>query len=110
MLAYAAIAVELVEGARAEDLLRDIRTWLALERSLEILGEAAGKIPESVRARYPDLAWAQMTALRKRLAHAYFGTDHAVLHRIASELLPPMLPHLHEMVAQEGADRPSSSA
>jgi uncharacterized protein with HEPN domain len=60
-----------------------------------------------VRARYPDLAWAQMTAVRNRLAHAYFGTDHAVLHRIASELLPAMLPRLHEIAAQEGADRQS---
>ena len=107
MLTYAAIAVELVEGMSAKELLRDTRTRLALERSLEILGEAAGKVPEAVRARYPDLAWAQMAAVRNRLAHAYFGTDHAVLHRIASELLPAMLPRPREIAAQDGADRPS---
>jgi uncharacterized protein with HEPN domain len=48
-----------------------------------------------------------MAAVRNRLAHAYFGTDHAVLHRIASELLPAMLPRPREIAAQEGADRPS---
>jgi uncharacterized protein with HEPN domain len=71
------------------------------------LGEAAGKIPETVRARYPDVAWVQMTAVRNRLAHACFGTDHAVLHKFASELLPAMLPRLREIAAREGADRPS---
>ena len=108
MLAHAEIAVELVVGLSAEDLRRDVRTRLALERALEIVGEAAGKVPNTVRARHADLAWTQMGALRNRLAHAYFGIDHALLHRIAGELLPPMLARLREIIREEGADRPPS--
>jgi uncharacterized protein with HEPN domain len=46
-----------------------------------------------------------MIALRHRLAHGYFAVDYAILHRIASELLPPLLPRLAEVIAAEGADR-----
>ena len=63
-------------------------------------------MPEAVRAKYPALPWTRMTALRNRLAHAYFAVDHAVLHRVAAEFLPPLLPRLREIVDLEGADRP----
>jgi hypothetical protein len=46
-----------------------------------------------VRAKYPYLTWAQTTALCNQLVHAHFGTDHAVLHRIACEL-PPLMLHM----------------
>jgi uncharacterized protein with HEPN domain len=45
MLVYARLATELVVGIAAEDLAGDHRTRLAVERALEVLGEAAGKVP-----------------------------------------------------------------
>ena len=105
MLVHARLATELVAGIAVADLAEDHRSRLAVERALEILGEAAGKVPATTRERYPDLPWSRMIALRHRLAHGYFGVDHAILHRIASELLPPLLPRLAEVVAWEGADR-----
>jgi uncharacterized protein with HEPN domain len=42
---------------------------LALERALEITGEAAGRIPSEVQARYPEIPWRAMIGARHRLAH-----------------------------------------
>jgi uncharacterized protein with HEPN domain len=109
MLVHAAAAVELVRGKSVHELKLDWRTKLALERALEVLGEAAGKVPGSVKAKYPDLAWRQMTALRNRLAHGYFSIDFEVLYRIAVEILPEQMPRLREIVTLEGADRPPQS-
>ena len=102
MVAYAEAAVTLVAGMSAGAVEADVRTRLALERAIEILGEAAGKVPAEARDRYPDLPWAQMVGLRNRLAHGYFSVDPAVLHKVASEILPSLLTRLREVSGLEG--------
>lgn len=69
ILAYAKEAVEISRGKTRQDLDRDRLLNLALTRLLEMLGEAANRVPEEVRNRYPDLPWLQMIAARNRLIH-----------------------------------------
>ena len=52
----------------------------ALERAIEILGEAAARVPKDLRDRHPDLPWREMIGTRNRLAHAYFATELFILH------------------------------
>jgi uncharacterized protein with HEPN domain len=99
MSRYAETAVRLVEGTTLEDLAADERTSLALERAIEILGEAASRIPPEWRARHPDPPWREMIGTRHRLAHGYFATELFILHEIATLLLPPLLPRLRELAA-----------
>jgi uncharacterized protein with HEPN domain len=47
----------------------------AFVRSLEIVGEAAKKVPEDFRAAYPLVEWHAMAGMRDRLIHDYFGVD-----------------------------------
>jgi uncharacterized protein with HEPN domain len=108
LVRFSEIAVRIAAGLSLDALIRDEEKMLALERALEIVGEAASKIPAPVRARYPDVPWPQMIGLRHRLAHAYFGTDPAILHRVARELLPPLMPRLREInEAESKAPDPS---
>ena len=103
MARYAATAVRLVGSMTQEAVQADERTRLALERAIEILGEAAARIPQDWRACHPDLPWREMIGTRNRLAHAYFATELFILHEIATKLLPPLLPRLNEMAADPGA-------
>lgn len=48
-------------------------------RNLEIMGEAAKRVPESVRSRFLDLPWRDLTGFRDRLAHAYDALDDRVV-------------------------------
>ena len=54
----------------ADDLVTD-----AVLRNLELLGEAAKQIPDSVRDRHPEVPWRRIAGLRDVLAHAYFGLE-----------------------------------
>ena len=59
-----------LESFAADETLRR-----AFARSLEVIGEAAKKLPEEFRARHPHVEWRAMTGMRDRLVHAYFGVD-----------------------------------
>lgn len=106
MIANAQAAVEIAASGDEAAVLGDKVRRLALERALEILGEAAGKLPAALRDRHPEIPWPQITALRHRLAHGYFGIDHARLYVIARELLPGTLAQIRAVARHEGATRP----
>ncbi|HNQ30847.1 MAG TPA: DUF86 domain-containing protein [Methanolinea sp.] len=57
-------------------------------RAIEIIGEASKHVPESVRERYPDLPWKQMSGMRDKLIHAYFGVDATVIWKTVSKDIP----------------------
>lgn len=62
-------------GMNLEGLKGDSRTLDAVVRNLEVIGEAAKKIPEDVRLRYPAIEWKKIAGLRDILIHEYFGID-----------------------------------
>jgi len=57
------------------EFIADKKTSLAVIRCLEIIGEAAKKIPADMRTQYPDLPWAAIAGMRDKLIHDYFGVD-----------------------------------
>jgi uncharacterized protein with HEPN domain len=64
---HAQEAVELVRGRRRPDLDSDRLLALALVRLLEIIGEAAGRVPADEQARRPGVPWRSIVGLRNRL-------------------------------------------
>ncbi len=64
----------------------------AVVRSLEIIGEAAKKVPEEFRAKYPAVEWRAMSGMRDRLIHDYFGVDYDLVWDVVQKRIP-MLRH-----------------
>ena len=92
--------------ASLEQIQADERTVLALERAIKIIGAAASKLPPEFRSRHHDVPWPEMIGTRHRLAHGYFATELAILHRIAQVHLPPLLVRLRQLVVEAGAEHP----
>ena len=59
-----------------EQFLNDETAKRAFVRSLEIIGEAAKKVPLQMKQRYPDVEWRAMAGMRDRVVHRYFGVDY----------------------------------
>ena len=59
-------------------------------RNLELIGEAATRVPEAVRASAPDVPWRLVIAVRNRLIHGYLGIDDDTLWSIVSDDLAPL--------------------
>lgn len=66
-----------------QTFLKDETLQRALVRSLEIIGEAAKKLPDSVRTGYTDIEWRKITGMRDRLIHDYFGVDYTIVWDVA---------------------------
>ena len=58
---------------------QDQKTIYAVVRAFEIIGEAAKKVPPSVRKRHAKVPWKQMAGMRDKLIHEYFGVNYQVL-------------------------------
>ena len=66
-------------GMSLDSFLADERTVDAVVRNLEIIGIAAKRLPEEIRARMPDIEWSDIVGMRNLIAHEYFRMDSDIL-------------------------------
>ena len=93
-------------GQDFEGFAQDEKTTFAVIRALEIIGEAARKIPKSIRSRYPDIPWQDMAGMRDKLIHDYFGVDLRVVWKTLQIDLPPLKAILHRIIQEESEKAP----
>jgi uncharacterized protein with HEPN domain len=77
-----------VSGSSSEMLAGDEKTLDAVVRNLEIIGEAAKKVPEDIRLLHPSVDWKKIAGLRDILIHEYFGVDVEIVWDIVENKLP----------------------
>jgi len=75
------------QGMSYEDFVKDKKTIDAVVRNFEIIGEAAKNVPNEVRKNYSNLPWKEMSGMRDKLIHAYFGVKLDVLWKTIKERL-----------------------
>jgi uncharacterized protein with HEPN domain len=90
-VAAADVAARGRASVEADDVL-----WLALERAIEIAGEAATRVSDETKAQFPDVEWNELAAVRVLLAHAYHRIDRDLLWGIVERDLPRVLGALDE--------------
>lgn len=87
----------MVHGRKRADLDQDRLLNLALVRLLEIIGEAANRVPEEQRAELPQIPWPQIVSLRNRLIHGYDEVDFDILWQMVVHDLPPLIEALERL-------------
>lgn len=91
MLDAGRLALRAIENKDRADLDADPVLKAALERFLEIIGEAASRLTEDARAELADIPWSEIIGLRNRLIHGCFSIDHDVIWAILKDDLPDLL-------------------
>lgn len=81
------------EQFETNELLQD-----AVVRNLELIGEAATRIPEDVRLAHSEIPWRQIIAMRNPLIHAYLGVDLDVVRDVVQVELPLLIQQLKALI------------
>lgn len=90
-----------VEGVTYQEFAANEEKIFAPIRALEIIGEAAKKIPDSIRADYADIPWRAVAGMRDKLIHEYFGVNLNMVWQTIQEDLP----QIHTVVMRILNDR-----
>jgi len=102
MLEAARRAVAITSDRSRDDLDSDGLLYLAVVRVLEVLGEAASRVPRSDRARHPAIPWAEVVGLRNRLIHGYDAVDLDIVWSIVKDDVPALLVELERAIEVTG--------
>lgn len=94
--------LEYTRGLTLEQFVGDTRTYDAVLRNLEIIGEAAKRLPPEVCVRYSEVPWSEVARFRDRLAHGYHALDDAVVWRIVQEDMPGLRAQVLRILADAG--------
>ena len=88
----------LCAGKTLESLQADWRATAALERFIEILGEAVKRLPMELRGRYPAVPWKEIAGTRDHLSHGYDDLNYQVLWDAVQMDVPVLLATVEKML------------
>jgi uncharacterized protein with HEPN domain len=83
----------------ADEMIQD-----AVIRNLEIIGEASKNLSPQVRAQATDQPWRQITGMRDKLIHHYFGVKLNLVWKTASEVVPPFRTVVAKLLSDLGEE------
>ena len=98
MLEYAQKAIVISRGRSIKDLDEDLTFNLALTHLVEIIGEAANRVPEEFQESHPEIPWAQIIGMRNRLIHGYDEVDLNFLWSVVENDLPGLIAQLENLL------------
>ena len=98
MIEFAEKIMSYTDGMDKETFKTDTRTYDAVLRNLELIGEAATHIPSIVREEHKEIEWRRIVATRNRVAHGYLGIDDDVIWDMIQSDVPELLHRLHTLL------------
>lgn len=99
ILHYSAQARAFVAGMDFEAFAGNEEKTLAVVHALQIVGEAASKLPRSITRLHPEIPWTKMTGMRNFIVHGYFLVDLEIVWRTIKEDLPPLRTTVAQLLA-----------
>ncbi|MGG6269721.1 HepT-like ribonuclease domain-containing protein [Leptolyngbya sp. AN03gr2] len=93
--------LQYVEGLTVEEFFADVRTYDAVMRNLQIIGEATKNVPNQLREKYPEVDWRKIAGLRDIITHAYFQVDDEVIWTVVQQRIQPLQTQIQNLLVQE---------
>lgn len=88
-----------VEGKSFPLYCADDNLRYAIERRIEILGEAAKHLSDSVRKNHPEIPWQKLVAIRNILAHEYGEVEDEIIWRVTQTHIPELTTQLRAILS-----------
>jgi uncharacterized protein with HEPN domain len=98
MLAAIEALLSYVKRRRVHELGKNRMLTSAIERELEILGEAANHISAKTKAQIPKIPWKQIIGMRHHVSHEYFDVDYKIIWKTIKKELPTLHKQLKKLL------------
>ena len=103
MIAFGEKALDYAAGLDQATFVASSVTYDATLRNLQLIGEAATRVPEEMREARPEIEWRGIIATRNRLTRACRTISDDILWKIIRRDVPELLPKLRSLLeAEEG--------
>ncbi len=87
-----------IAGLNYEAFAADELTLDAVVRNIEVIGEAAKRIPDDITEQISGVEWRKIRGMRDVLAHAYFGVDPHIVWDVATTKLDALEAALRKLI------------
>jgi uncharacterized protein with HEPN domain len=81
-----------------QQFIEDSKTIDAVVRNFEIIGEAANRLPEGIKDKFPEINWFRLRGFRNRIVHDYMGIDYEIVWTIIKNDLEKLLTDIKEII------------
>jgi uncharacterized protein with HEPN domain len=98
MLNAARAVQAFIAGRTFADYQADLLLRSAVERQIEIIGEAAREVSEELKAAHPEIPWRPIMAQRHVLAHEYGAIDNALIWKVATVHIPALIGQIEPLI------------
>lgn len=90
MLEATSKGIDFVKGFNFLRFSEDEKTQYAVIRAIEIIGEASKKIPASFKKLHKEIPWLEISGMRDKLIHDYFGVNIEIVWQTVKKSLPTL--------------------
>ncbi len=98
MLEAAEKVQEFLKDKTFEDFMFDDMRRAAVERNLEIIGEAARRVSDELKQEHPEIPWQQIIAQRNVLIHEYGDIDYKEIWQVATFHLSRLIDQIRPLI------------
>jgi uncharacterized protein with HEPN domain len=82
---------EILKDVDADSFYRNSEKKYAVERILEIIGEAVNRVSEQTLAKSnQSIPWRDIVDFRNLVTHEYFRVDYTMIYKLATEEIPKL--------------------
>ena len=90
--------IDYTDGLSFEAFCVDSKTFDAVIRNFEIIGEATGRLPDGFKQSHPQIDWHRIRGFRNRIVHDYMGIDYEIVWEIKNHFLPDLILKISKIV------------
>jgi uncharacterized protein with HEPN domain len=98
MLDAARSAQEFTTGATYHQYSEDKKLRLAVERAVEIIGEAATKVSKKFREDHTEIPWQMIINQRHVIVHEYGELEDELIWKVATVFTPDLIAKLEKLI------------
>ena len=89
---------EICQSHTLEEIIDNRILRYCVQKSLEIIGEAANRISDETKNAHPEIAWRDIIGMRNKLTHGYFGIDWNIVCNVLTNDVPVLKTEIESII------------